>query len=104
MTTIRKIKDIAGVGKASLYQLSESVMFEASIVGYDDYQYQTTNHIVISGINANPDMFAQRPETLIFAANEEGEILSWIDLDGGIVGINSHEEVIRRNGWELIND
>ena len=42
------------------------------------------------------------PETYIFPANEQGEIQSWIDLDGSQRGTLSHEKVLADLGYEVV--
>lgn len=44
------------------------------------------------------------PETYIFAANEEGKIIDYAELNGSMRGCLDHEGAIRNAGWIITND
>lgn len=99
MTTIKKIRQIPEMANGWLFELSEEVGYSWHHFDTDQDIYEMTNYVIISGISN-----VWGTETFIFPANAEGEIVDWKQLDGSLYGINSIDEVIRRNGWELIND
>ena len=41
------------------------------------------------------------PETYIFGADKDGEILSWMELDGSFRGDLNHREALLKAGYEL---
>jgi hypothetical protein len=41
------------------------------------------------------------PETLIFPADEQGNITSFLDLDGSFKGLD-HERALRNAGYEVV--
>jgi hypothetical protein len=58
-------------------------------------QPQEFEYVVVSATNA---MFSG-PETYIFGANEQGEIIEWGELEGSYRGGLDHEEALRRAGY-----
>lgn len=99
MTTIKKIRRVDGLENGWLFELSEEVAYSWWDFYTDEDRYETTKYVIISGIS---NLWGT--ETFIFPANAEGEIVDWKQLDGSLYGMNSIDEVIRRNGWELVND
>lgn len=43
------------------------------------------------------------PETMIFGASEDGEVVSWSELPGSSRGNVSHETALRRAGYEVVS-
>jgi len=91
MKTAKLLKDNLNgfTGHAALYELSEP------IVGYDNKKHKfvicSTAYAMLSGI-----------ETYIFPANKKGKITNWGELDGSMRGVDSHREVLKEAGFELI--
>jgi hypothetical protein len=92
-TEIRKLEGFQG--DARLFKLSEPVTY--------DYDYETkqdrksTNYVVVSAVNA---MFSG-PETYIFPADEQGEIVNWSEMDGSYKGELDHARALRDAGYEV---
>lgn len=80
-TTITKVRDLTGfTGHAALYELSEPV-------GYDmDWDTETTSKETCFVVISAADVMFSGPETYIFAANSDGEIVNWSELDGSYRG------------------
>ena len=80
MVTYRVVKeDVDGfMGEAILYRLSEPVTYEV----LDDETYERhdgkTEYVVASAVVAP----FSGVETLVFPADKEGNVLSWLDLAG----------------------
>ena len=93
MTSARKIRDLTSFqGKAALYELSEPTTFVDLGVTRETY------FVVVSAIVFPP--YRQTEETMIFPANAEGEIVSWLELHG-VRGSLSHAQAIYEAGWKL---
>jgi hypothetical protein len=76
---IRKLDGFTG--DARLYKLATPV----------DYQGRTTEYVIAS---ATVVPFGG-PETYIFAADKDGNILNWLELPGSYKGGLDHEEAMR---------
>jgi hypothetical protein len=99
-TLIRKLDGFRG--DARLYKLSEPVAF-----GYDDAG--ATDHVVVSAVQSvlpTPSAVFFRdldsgPETYVFPATADGEVLSWGELEGSYRGGTDHERALRGAGYEV---
>ncbi len=81
--TAKFIKNIHGMkGEAKLYKTEGGELPE---------------YVVVSAVVA---MFSGA-ETLIFEANEDGEILNWSDLDGSYRGDLNHEQALENAGYTV---
>lgn len=95
-TEIGRLKDFTG--DARLFRLSEPMPW--------DYDWETerdkasTEFVVVSATNA---MFSG-PETYIFPANEQGEIISWSELEGSYKGGLSHRTALLNAGYVVNGD
>lgn len=90
MKTARYIKNAEGFkGDAKIYELSEPVSYG------DD---ALTSHVVVSAVN----VFGLGDETYIFPCDENGEVLSWLELEGSRKGTLDHEYVLNNQGYEVI--
>jgi hypothetical protein len=58
----------------------------------------TTEYVVVSAVNA-PYSGA---ETFIFPADEDGNVLSWAELEGSCRGDYTHEQALEEAGYKLI--
>jgi hypothetical protein len=78
-----------------LYRLNEAVHwggdYEGDEVGHSEY-------VLVSAVDA---MFTG-PETYIFPADAEGNVINWGELEGSYRGGYSHEEALRRVGYEIV--
>ena len=83
-------------GTVHLYELSDPVAF--------DYPYSNrifcihTNYVVVSEANIP----YSGPETYIFPADKDGEVLSWTELKGSFRGELNHERALQNAGYEVI--
>ena len=50
----------------------------------------SATHVLFSG-----------PETYIFPANEQGEVINWLELDGSYKGRLSHEKALNNAEYEI---
>ena len=85
-TLLRKLDDFQG--DARLYVLSEPVA----------YGNEESNYIIVSAASVP----LSGPETYIFPANEDGEVIDWGELDGSFRGSLDHEEALTGAGYEVI--
>ena len=80
-------------GHASLYELDEEI-------GYGEGWYEPgefagyTRYVVVSATDVMPS----GPETYIFPADEDGNVLSWQEMTGSYRGGLDHAEALRRMG------
>ena len=87
MTTasfVRRLDDFRG--DARLYKLSEPI----------SYGQAETDHIVASAVTV-----LGRPETYLFPADAQGEILDWLELPGSLKDTLRHEEALAAAGYEV---
>ena len=83
-------------GIASVYQLDPPI--EYTVWG-DDCEVipMTSEYVVVSAII---DSFSG-PETYIFPSDAEGEISSWLELDGSFRGEMDLERALDKAGYEV---
>lgn len=94
MKTATKIRDIEGWrGRASLYKLDPPIEDEP----WGDEPKKSFGHVVVSATIA---MFSG-PETYIFGAGEDGEVISWSELPGSYRGGLSHAEALQGAGYSV---
>ena len=97
MTTATKIGPVnpSANGNQVLWKLSEPV-------GYD-HDWKTnepagvTGYVITSAVVA---MFTG-PETYIFPADADGNVIDWGEMEGSLRGTLSHEAAILSAGWEI---
>lgn len=70
-------------GAAHLYELSEPL---------EEHQY-----VVVSAVNVP----FGGPETYIFPADREGNIINWGELDGSFKGALDHSRALKNAGYEV---
>lgn len=94
MKTATFVRDLEGFsGDARLFRLSEPVGYDRDC---DTWEFtKRTEFVVVSAA-----IVFGGPETYIFPANEDGEILNWAELGGSEQGILDHWEVLRNAGYE----
>ena len=96
MKTATEIKRIEGfTSDARLYKLSEPIAYDFD---YDTENYKSSTNFVI--VSAAHVMFTG-PETYIFPASEQGEVLSWSELDGSYRGGLDHERALEGAGYAV---
>ncbi len=85
-----------GTGDARLYELSEPVEYDKPW-DEEDPPAKMTKYIAVSAANVP----FSGPETYIFPADENGEVLKWGELDGSFKGDMDHIKALMRAGFEL---
>ena len=98
MKTARFIKNLEGWrGDARLYELSEPAEYD-----YIDFEVETgkTKFVAVSAISSAPD--TGLPETYIFPCDEDGNILSWLEMEGSFQGGMDHERALNNAGFTVI--
>lgn len=98
------IKTISGFnGEAALYKLNppmtrEIYDYEKSEdqKGFKDIEY--IEHVIVSAAN----VFFSGPETYIFPADKDGNILSWGELEGSYKGGLSHTKALFNAGYSIV--
>lgn len=86
-TFIRDLPRTASGAEQKLYRLSES----RKVTDWDptDGDAPSFDHVVTSAVSAYSG-----PETYVFPANSDGEIVDWGELDGSFRGSFDHEKAI----------
>lgn len=94
--TAKEVKRLEGfTGDARLFELSEPIEYGYD---YETEQYKSSTAFVV--VSATGAMFSG-PETYIFPADAQGEIESWIELDGSYRGGLDHSQALRGAGYEV---
>lgn len=91
-TEIREKRRTSGVGAAwRLYRLSEPLEGNEYVV----VSAATVSHISLFN--------GPGPETYIFGADRDGDVIDWMDLPGSAQGDLDHEAALNRAGYEVIS-
>lgn len=53
------------------------------------------NYVIVSATNISG------PETYIFGANKDGQVLNWVELGGSFQGGLDHAEALRNAGYKI---
>ena len=85
-TPVKQLGDFNGY--AMLYRLSEAL---------EDYDGCKHEHVVVSAV----DVMFSGPETYIFGADENGEIVNWMELPGSFRGALDHNEALEGAGYTV---
>ena len=95
MNTAKELKKLEGfTGDARLFQVSPPVSYDYD---YDTEQNQkSTEYVVVSAA----DVVFSGPETYIFPANEQGEVVDWSELEGSYRGGLDHRQALENAGYE----
>lgn len=80
-------------GEAALYRLSPPM----EIRDWDENVTGTTDYVVVSAAMVP----YTGPETYIFPANENGEVVSWGELDGSFRGELNIPAALRNAGYSI---
>jgi hypothetical protein len=89
--TMKKAKILRDLGKSTWYELSHHVEF----IG-DRGDVCTTFFVVLSTARVGGEL-----EVLAFAADCDGHILSWYELEGSMQGTDDHRRVLENMGYSL---
>jgi len=88
------VRDLSGfTGSAKLYHVSPPIEQK----DWDGEVEAVHSHVVVSATVA---LFSG-PETYIFPANEDGQVVDWGELDGSFQGDLDHEAALRGAGYEI---
>lgn len=94
--TARELKRLEGwQGDARVFELSEPVAYDYDW-NTDEYK-SSTKFVVVSAASV---MFSGA-ETYIFACDENGEVLNWMELEGSFKGGLDHERALQGAGFEV---
>lgn len=88
---LRKVEDFNG--DAALYKLSKPVILNDE---------EKTSYVIVSSVYAP----FTGPETYIFPADKDGEVLSWGELEGSFRGMSyrdDHEEALNNAGYKVVS-
>jgi hypothetical protein len=82
-----------------LYRLSEPIAY------YTDYtrsktSVATANYVIVSSVTIP----FSGPETFIFPADKDGEILNWGELEGSFRGEFNHKKALEGAGYEVVDN
>lgn len=81
-------------GDARLYRLDPPMSLERD---YDpESAGVTTEYVVVSATEVSGE-----PETYVFAADAEGNVSGWTELDGSFRGGYDHERALRNAGYDV---
>lgn len=95
--TIKKVRDLPPNNPTqvqTLYHLSQPITY-----GWDNES--RTEFVVVSALSAAFD--THKPETFIFPADEQGEIVDFSEMQGSQRGTTDHATVIAAAGWEMVS-
>ena len=96
--TVKYVEESNGFrSQASLYKLSEPVEYGIKW-NDDDPPLQTTQYVIISSV-VTLQFHGDGPETYIFPADKNGNIIDWCEMDGSLKGTMSHDDAIEAAGW-----
>lgn len=93
-TKLRQVNPSAN-GNQYLWHLSEPVGY-----GYD-WEKDTTKSVTEYVITSAAVVFGSGPETYIFPADADGNVIDWGEMSGSIRGYLNHEMAIREAGWAV---
>lgn len=92
-TLVKKLEQYHG--DARLYRLAPSLEYSTMTDDEGLPVLQLTEYLVVSSLE---DITV---ETLIFAAEADGDITDWTDLDGSVRGETTHARVLSSLGYNL---
>lgn len=79
---------------ASLYRLDPAYR--------GDYIREAVRYVRVSSLSAS--FSSGDPETMIFAADSEGEVTSWVELPGSYRGGTDHAQALKGLGYEVVGE
>lgn len=85
-------------GNARLYKLSKPLKYDRYDFEKEEDVPESTDYVIVSAIDA---MFSG-PETYIFAADSEGRVLDWGELEGSYRGGYDHEQALADAGYTVV--
>jgi hypothetical protein len=78
-----------------LYKLDPPMEYERYSDETEKYEKLTTEYVIVSAVMAT----FNGPETYIFPADANGNIITWGELDGSFTGALDHEQALRNAGY-----
>lgn len=85
-TFVRDMPTIRTGATQKLWKLTEPY----TVRGWGDEPDQTTEYVITSAVNA---LFSG-PETYVFPANKQGEVIDFCEIDGSFRGDLDHDRAI----------
>lgn len=104
MSTLSKktatlVRNLPQPPDAGMFVADQKLYFLSVPVSYGSPSaLRTTNYVVVSAVNHK---YAH--ETYIFPADENGNILSFVELPGSYMGGTQHDKALRRAGFEVVS-
>jgi hypothetical protein len=86
-------------GEAQLYRLDPPVTYYTWSPEGHDAEEKRTDHVAVSAVTAP----FTGPETYIFPADEDGNVLDWTELHSSFRGALDHERALRNAGYEVLS-
>lgn len=83
-------------GDAALYKCDPPMEYERLVDG--EYTKDMAEYVVVSATTA---LFTG-PETYIFPADANGNVINWLELDGSFRGALDHNEALQNAGYEVV--
>jgi hypothetical protein len=98
-TAVEILRGVSNTGAVQvLFKLSEPVNY-AYDCGLEKLKKQT-DYVIVSALPMACATF--KPQTYIFPADENGEILDWNALAGSYRGGLSHQKALKGAGYEVV--
>lgn len=98
--TATLVKDGLLRGEAALYQLSEPMP------GVDDEGPGDFEYVIVSAVDfvgGGGGLFnGPEPETYIFGADAEGNVVEWVELPGSFRGAKDHGAALEGAGYSVV--
>lgn len=99
MATATFVKDLTNFrGEARLYRLTPPLEAERWNVDTETDETQAMEFVAVSAVVA----YSSGPETYIFEADSDGNVLAWGELSGSFRGDLDHEQALRNAGYEVV--
>jgi hypothetical protein len=80
-----------------LYEMTPPVPRPSECLTCGHATSREVRHVVVSAATING-----RPETYIFEASPDGQILDWTEMGGSFQGGLDHAEALRNAGYEVL--
>ena len=104
MKTATEIKRLeTHKGDARLYRLSEPHKDYPSWDSNGEEEGKAHDFVIVSAVVAL-QIEGPGPETYIFPADENGEIVSWGEMPGSLKGTLSHAEALENAGYTITEE
>jgi hypothetical protein len=99
MRAVFKQEIYGWAGDARLYEVDSGVEYHAGFDEHDNPITKGASHVIVSAANVP----SSGPETYIFPANEDAQVLHWAELEGSYRGGLDHAQALANAGIELVD-